>query len=266
MSARATASLLLSLSLAACASGPDPEVPAASGDAAAASASADGATTASTALATIAASATAGAAAPIDAQPQPGAPYDLTATGEPPAGVPAAAYASLFDPKASFRIEGTLVHTHNDGKPVRTSSRFRTQCRTSALVRLRWGLHATIACDDLPQAGSTNLVAGEWFATAHGLYHLSEIPSRGPVLDAESLILPATPVARREEKKDPGMEGFFSSLSVHEEKGAWCYLLSTAMGDEGWQGVCIDAKRGIVSGSYGWAGGSSDEVEFKVGK
>ena len=250
-----------------CASGRDP-LAATAGEPLAASAEARPAVSVpDAALAPNTASAPASASRPRDEQPKPSAPYDLTATGEPPAGVPAAAYASLFAPSASWKLSGTLKHTYNDGKPVSTSKRFRAQCKTSAVVRLRWGVRATITCDeDLPPAGSTNLIAGEWFATEHGLYHLVEIPAGGPVLDAEALIFPPTPVARKEEKKDPGMEGFFSSLSVTQEKGGWCFLLTTSMGDDGWQGVCIDPKRGIVSGSYGWAGGSSDEVEFKVEK
>jgi hypothetical protein len=91
--------------------------------------------------------------------------------GEPPAGVPAPACATLFEANRSWKLTGKLDHSRSDEKPKKTSKSFTST-------------------------------------------------------------------------------------------GAWCFELTMSAGDDGWQTVCLDAKRGFVSGKYGWAGGSSDEVTF----
>lgn len=182
--------------------------------------------------------------------------------GSPPAGVPAPIYASLFEIKKSWKISGEKKHSHNDGKPVTTKSKINAVCQVVSVENHTWGVWSTVACKDLPEAGSTNLLSGQWFATERGLFHLEAIDATGPVLDDGALVLPAIPKAEEKVEKDPEMEGFFSKRRIYQEKGAWCFELTFAGGDDGWQGVCVDEKRGFVSGNYGWAGGSSDEVTF----
>lgn len=195
---------------------------------------------------------------------KPPAPLSLTVqtSGSPPAGVPAPLYASLFEVKKSWKISGEKKHSHTDDKPVNTKSKLSASCQVVSVESHTWGVWSTVACKDLPEAGSTNLLAGHWFATERGLFHFDALDAAGPVLDDGALVLPATPKAEEKEEKDPEMEGFFSKRRVYQEKGAWCFELVFAGGDEGWHGVCVDEKRGFVSGNYGWAGGSSDEVTF----
>lgn len=206
----------------------------------------------------------ASAAASIPPPAKPPAPLSLTAqtSGSPPAGVPAPLYASLFEIKKSWKISGEKKHSHTDDKPVSTKSRFSASCQVISVESHTWGVWSTVSCKGLPEAGSTNLLAGHWFATERGLFHVDDLGSAGPVLDDGALVLSVAPKAEEKEEKDPEMEGFFSKRRVYQEKGAWCFELVFAGGDEGWHGVCVDDRRGFVSGNYGWAGGSSDEVTF----
>ena len=220
------------------------------------------ATSASAAAPTLAATASAAASdTPAAKQPAP-LSFGPETSGSPPAGVPAPLYAALFELKKTWKISGERKHSHYDGKPVNTKSKVSATCTVASVERRTWGAWSTVSCKDLPAAGSTNLLEGHWFATDRGLFHLTELGSAGTVLGDDALVLPAIPKAEEATKKDAEMEGFFSKREVHQEKGAWCFNLTFAGGDEGWHGVCIDEKRGFVSGNYGWAGGSSDEVTF----
>ncbi len=205
------------------------------------------------------------ASASASAPPLPNKPAPLSlglTAGAPPAGVPSALYASLFEIKRSWKLSGEKKHSHTEDKPVNTKVKFSATCQVISVESYTWGVWSQVSCKDLPDAGSTNLLAGHWFATERGLFHLEDIGAGGLVLEHEALVLPTVPKAEQKEEKDAEMEGFFSKRRVYQEKAAWCVEFIFAGGDEGWHGVCIDEKRGFVSGNYGWAGGSSDEVTF----
>lgn len=210
---------------------------------------------------------TASAATPPSAS-APGTPatpsVDLTAKGSSPAGVPAAAYASLFTASKRWAITGTVERTGpwDDGPGKTTRTAFKAACAVASVESFTWGQLAMVECEDLPEAGSVPLLAGAWIATSEGLFWLGERPaSTAAELAPGALVLTPQPVAGAEEKKEADT-GFFSRREVTRARGGWCFDAMDAAGDEGWHGVCLDAARGFASGSYGWAGGSSAEVTF----
>jgi hypothetical protein len=216
-----------------------------------------------------------GSAAPSGALVPP-APLDPLATGpatllslatkgEPPPGVPAAPYAALFEVGRRWKLSGTKKHggTRDDGSPLETSRAFSASCEVAEVERYVWGLRARTACRDLPQIAAEDLVLGHWFALPEGLYFRRELGTGGALALAPTDRLFPMPLeaASREEREE---EGFLSTWRTFQEGGAWCYEQVTAAGDEAWHRVCVAEKVGLVSGSYGWAGGSSDEVEFRA--
>jgi hypothetical protein len=221
---------------------------------------------ASTAAPSAAAPTVSATAAPFDPLAlRPVTLVSLATKGEPPPGLPAAPYAALFEVGRRWKISGTLKHggTSDDGKPVQTSRKFTAACEIAEVERYVWGLRARTACKDLPQIAAEDLVLGHWFALPDGLYHLRELPPSGAVeLPPTQRVFPTPIAASLREERDAEMEGALSRWRTFEQRGAWCYEQVTAAGDEAWHEVCISAQAGLVSGSYGWAGGSSDEVEF----
>ncbi len=211
------------------------------------------------------ASATA-AAPPVDADPAAPLPpksLDLTANGAPPGTVPAPAYAVLFDTKKSWKLSATRERQGGD-QPTKARTKHTIDCKVAEVARYSWGVRARVNCKDMPAAGSTNLVEGNWFATSGGLYHSSQPLTSTLLLEEATFVLPPSPKPETKEEKDPEMEGFGSKRRVFQEKSAWCLEHMSWGGDEGWHSVCLDANSGFVSGSYGWAGGMTEEVKFTV--
>lgn len=188
---------------------------------------------------------------------------DLNASGEPPAGVPAAAYAALFDPSASWKLSGTKEHSSEMKKEKKG---FKATCKVARVTRHSFGVRSTIACVGLPQAGSINHVEGDWVATPSGLYHLGSDAKGIVELSDERMIVENPPRAAKhvggDEGGDGGPDGSFERERT-VDKGRTCFSESSALGDEGWSKVCLDTS-GFVSGQFGWAGGASEDVVFNV--
>lgn len=194
----------------------------------------------------------------------PTARLDASSSGATePAFAPPELYASLFVEGRSWKIKGRRADAHmEENGSVESSGAFIARCVVARVARAAWGVSSVVTCADLPDTGSRSLLAGHWYATPRGLFHIDEEP-RGvlPPEDA-TLVLLASPVPKIETTTDRDMPDFGSKLRVFAQGPAWCHDHTDWGGDEAWNAVCIEPKKGFVSGNYGWAGGSSHEVTF----
>ncbi len=186
---------------------------------------------------------------------------DLSASGEPPAGVPAAPYAALFDTSATWKLSGTKEHA-SEGK--KDKKKFKATCKVARVTRHPFGVRATIECSGLPQAGSINHVEGDWVATPKGLFHLGTDAKGTVELGEDRLMVYNPPRADKQVEGDEGGDGGPDGSVVRErtiDKGQTCFSESSAIGDEGWSKICLDPS-GFTSGQFGWAGGATEDVVF----
>jgi hypothetical protein len=120
-----------------------------------------------------------------------------------------------------------------------------------------------IDCVNVDTSSGEPALAGYWLATAAGLFHAREEPVTPPVLDENLLVLQAKPAALSHERTlDVGGERF----TIEAQAGGYCASHMSWSGDESWTKVCIVQGKGFVSGSWGWAGGSTHESEFVATK
>jgi hypothetical protein len=188
----------------------------------------------------------------------------LGPAGDPPAGVPAALYASLFEETRAWKLSGTIKHSSFDDRPRHSKESFKATCRVASVGRFSWGMMSEITCKDLPSVSTVDPLTGFWFATAEGLYRATERPGAGGFeVTEQSLIFTASPVASKKEEKEP--DGSFGLLRTVEPRGkGWCMEEASWGGDEGWSGRCLLPGVGFTSGRWGWAGGSTHEAEFQA--
>ncbi|HEU4533088.1 MAG TPA: hypothetical protein VFS00_03185 [Polyangiaceae bacterium] len=213
-------------------------------------------------------SASAPAAAPVAAPaPSPVVPdgaLDLTTPGEPPPAVPAAPYARLFASEQAWQVAGTNKKSYFDGAPRRSSSAIRGTCRVTEVTSFGWGLRGKIACEGL-SGGVADPFTGTWFATREGLYRGPLDHAGGSVLRSELRFVIAAapaPAKKKEALADEPDQGLLRE--VRRKGNGWCVDETSWGADEGWEGVCFEPSVGFTAGTWGWAGGSTDDSKVTV--
>lgn len=205
-----------------------------------------------------------GAAVPI---PAPSAGASASGPeGAPP--VPAAHYAALFQPGATWTYE-VKTRSQAPDDPERTgdgvvAGSARVVCKVEEVHPVVGGLASRIACDDSLGYQDSVTAEGVWIATARGLWHAAEMPAAdgAPSLPEDQMVLSSHPTP---DKQETGSESSGSSRTLSKEGDAWCKVVSLWGGDESWSSVCI-GPGGVVSGESGTAGGSVHEVSFTLVK
>ncbi len=193
-------------------------------------------------------------------------PAPTTTTPKPKLAV-SALYAALFELERAWALTGVGKHSHWDDTAaanVTTTTTWSATCKVSEVRTFSWGLASAVQCDDMPEQGIQNPVSGWWAATAAGLYFLG---GEAPTATAPALSRPVLePSPTEKDVEEHGADGpdFGSRFTVSREEQAWCSMDISWGGDEGWTKVCIAPGAGFVSGTYGWAGGSSEEHEFSA--
>jgi hypothetical protein len=159
-------------------------------------------------------------------------------------------YAALFVEGKTWTFDVTFHTSDGDGNVGDDTA--VVDCSVAWAKEVEGGKVSSIACAADTDIDTALPLNGEWFLGETGLYK-----GEGP--DGQ-LILSATPVDARED--EDGEEG-----SMHHEishKGdVWCWEVSSAMGDESWESLCLGPD-GPTEGTWGWAGGSVQENTFKL--
>ncbi len=193
-------------------------------------------------------------------------PDDTGAT--PPAGVPAALYALLFERGRSWTFKSSLRLQTWSGPPAKpevTRSTRTVTCIVSSVVSHAWGVASTIDCEGHEDPVVSMPIAGEWAATRLGLHHPGEVIEKEP--DAKSLVIAAAPAAKHTRTTiDPEREGTWSEERVFPKGKGWCSETTYVDGDGGLSRFCFEAGRGFSSAASSFEGGHSRQYEFVPAK
>lgn len=178
-----------------------------------------------------------------------------------------APYAALFEPAREWPI--TLIGRSEqwDSDVNRSESEELTRsarCWVDEVGHEAWGDWSRIACDDLPSMAGQDVFSGVWILTQEGLWREDAVPADAHALERSTRLLALPLVPSDTTSTDPTEPRFGTQVVVSEYAGVWCHAINVTSGDESWRSVCIERERGFVSGSWGWAGGSSHEVEATV--
>ena len=179
-----------------------------------------------------------------------------------PTGV-AALFAPLFENGRVFKLRVTTTVTQLDVEPIPKKVR-DASCTVAEVASLPWGATSTIHCEGLGDDEDAQIpLFGRWAATSKGLYRLHGGIDGPASLGDDMLILPTSPKPSVVKKADKDMpEGFGSKVEIKKKGDAWCHHGYSYGGDDGWSSICLSPKIGMVSGSFGWAGGSTHENEI----
>jgi hypothetical protein len=196
-------------------------------------------------------------------------PAAHTTTPDNTGGTPLAAatpYAHLFEEGRSWTYQVKHTSSHWDDQDpkadangnVNEEEETTATCRVDSMTKGAEGAYSTLACDGLDEG--TALASAQWFMDDTGLY-----VDRGG--DDKDLVLAAVPAerhdAQHEDDGDPTEETSFDEIKQDGDK--WCWTVAYLQGDESWDTICF-AGGDIVSGDFGWSGGSTEETTYEVAK
>jgi hypothetical protein len=209
---------------------------------------------------------------PPAATPAPPAAKPPPPAAEPPPGpiadpsparpkAPSAVYAELFVKGRKWVLTGESIHSSFGQMGPDEKSSWEATCVVDETRELDWALATHLDCSS--DAGDVSQrIGGWWLATVVGLFYVGELPATARALGASELVLPAAPKERLHESAEDPRVGGTSTLAVSHDGQAWCVREADSIGDESWRTICIEPGKGIVSGNWGWAGGSSIEHTF----
>lgn len=203
-------------------------------------------------------------AAPPPVAPDPSASAAAIVSAEPGAhrGTP---YEALFEPGRSWTLavkRRSSFWDEDQNDHVERESQGTGSCRVAEAGPRAAGFASRIECDGIEGNGVPDSISGWWLATSEGLFRVERDPtgsSAPPSPDA--MLFARRPVASKKTTVDPKHPEHGSETVVDEQAGSWCHLHTSWGGDEGWQGICVERAHGLRSASWGWAGGSTHEVE-----
>ncbi len=167
-------------------------------------------------------------------------------------------YTSLFQMGATWTL---AVHSEHDGgdEETRSSEDVVAVCQVDRVDEFDGGKLANISCDEQWPSPGWDPLVGVWAMTDAGVWHLTDWPEGAPELDPKAMMLSATPKADSHEQESE--ESGYAAWAIKQQGDAWCYEESSAMGDESWISLCLDAS-GPTEGTFGWAGGSVHDNKF----
>lgn len=178
-----------------------------------------------------------------------------------------APYAALFDPSRewSIALTGRSEQWDSDaGRNVTEELVRAARCWVAEVGHEPWGDWSRIECDDLTSMAGPDVFSGVWVVTQDGLWREEAVPRDARALDAKARLLALPLVPSDTTSTDPAEPRYNTQIAVTESAGVWCHTIAVTSADASWRDVCIERGRGFVSGSWGWAGGSSHEVEATI--
>lgn len=178
-----------------------------------------------------------------------------------------APYAALFEPSREWPIAltGRSEQWDSDaGRNVTEELARPARCWVAEVGHEPWGDWSRIDCDGLASMAGPDVFSGVWVVTQDGLWREDAVPGNARTLEASTRLLTLPLVPSDTTSTDPSEPRYSTQITVSESAGIWCHTINVTSADESWRDVCIERGRGFVSGSWGWAGGSSHEAEATV--
>ena len=179
-----------------------------------------------------------------------------------------ALYAPLFERGHEWQLRVDSTNGYWDGdtnQNVTKKAQTMGRCVVAEVVAVGRGVASHIECHDIPGVGVQEPLSGWWQATPTALYHPRDEPRRDAAeLSPTEKVLDAAP--RTSSATEPtGTEPDSGwKRDVTKSADGYCFEESSWGGDEGWSSVCFAEETGFASGTWGWAGGSTEENVFTV--
>ncbi|MDX9724115.1 MAG: hypothetical protein RBU37_25430 [Myxococcota bacterium] len=197
-----------------------------------------------------------------------------------PAVAFAGPYDALFEEKAKWVFSGTM-ETSNcvgpidgwvcEGDCCKLEESFEMTCKVAEVKVDKKSSASRIVCLGSPKSAMgqspSAMIAGCWLSDSKGLHHDPDCAALDAALEGLAkleALLPAKPKASKWPKcKD---EEVCVKTRVQADGDAWCAEEEVVGGDTMSSKRCIDRKRGLVSVSYDFAGGTAVFFTFQQKK
>lgn len=184
-----------------------------------------------------------------------------------PATVATTIYAALFQTNRTWTFRESYAGSYwSDGKEERSTGESDVTCRVLAVKETAGQTHSAITCDDEAGTAGAFPLRGYWVATSAGLFQIDRdelaYDTHAELTDADlgkDPVMPRSPAPRRKREVDGD---FHATTSVRKSGGAWCWRTEGLVGDAYWRSLCFASGDGVVSGTYGFAGGSVHDLSF----
>lgn len=188
-----------------------------------------------------------------------------TSTPGAEAQVPAPAYAALFQQGASWRYvavvstEGTHPETMEE---VSSSTEEEVTCTVDEVVPFQGGVASAISCTP---GASHDPIAGAWAAVDSGLYRISALPvGAPPELRPHDWVIPASPVAKREDFADPAQPTAVGTVEIALHGEDWCSEQTFTGAHFYAYRVCFGPDGTITSASHDSDGATTQSTSFTL--
>jgi len=169
-------------------------------------------------------------------------------------------YAQLFDQAHSWSYDVATttydVEDFHKARPPKRTAHHIVTCKVTMVMALPHGAASRVACDG--EIDPTVTIAGDWGATADGLFRITGFPKTEADIANGTPILPAKPHPFRHSDHD-AVHGLRSTAH------AWCIFDDTSHDDGGFtRSQCFEANVGIVSGELEGGGDDWRRVSYRL--
>ena len=168
----------------------------------------------------------------------------------------------LFEKKRTFRYKTTerVEHFNGDETEETSTEKPEVTCLVDAIGHLpnaqSW---SRLSCDN-------DRLSAVIIASPQGVWITDTIPTMDSVkgITGKAPLLSLPPKRSKTVKNNADQVEEISGKIVTEENNAWCVRNFQAQGDESWETLCFAEDLGLISRSYGFAGGSTIETTFRL--